>query len=201
MDWSHVECCCCCCQLVIALHFQFKCDECCIWSKVDLKFSPHKTCMTASLVLWNILKFVSVNQQCCNICFFLFWSVDLLCICFWMLGFTLSVSFLCVTIILIFCRTFPIEHIIFIHQWTVERMQCNIQSDAITLCNACHWHSRGLCLQRMFYGSRICRLWNVFTGKYTSWVKKWRHSTVVHDFAKCWPIFKILSRADPSVNL
>ena len=35
----------------------------------------------------------------------------------------------------------------------------------------------------------------------TLWVKKTRHYNIVHNFAKCWPIFKLLSLTDSLVNL
>jgi len=37
--------------------------------------------------------------------------------------------------------------------------------------------------------------------QYILWVKKTRHYNIVHNFAKCWPIFKLFSLTDSLVNM
>jgi len=52
--------------------------------------------------------------------------------------------------------------------------------------------------------TKLCMMFGRLLGCYsiyTLWVKKTRHYNIVHNFAKCWPIFKFFPRTDSLVNM
>jgi len=63
---------------------------------------------------------------------------------------------------------------------------------AVVSQSKCNWASLNLSL--MLYASYGLQR------KSTPCPKKWNHSICASNFAKCWPIFKILSLADLAVN-